>query len=318
MAKNNYDPVGTLSVGNVVTTATTLYKSNFKRYFQVSVRATGWLLAIGFLAIGLTLLGGILYGLTNSWLTTIPFGLGAITATLYCLAKYATNRAVICRLAYQELIDAPETVAVATKQLIPRTWGFLRLSCLVGFYLFLVAFIGYIVMGILVVTIIVAASYIFGLSISNPNPFIYLCFGLLAIGLILWWIVILIRYYAYWFIAELPLAIEQTRSANFSIGRSNQLSKTATRRLVLIIAIAFLITLPINAIGNIPSFIGQIISSAAISQNSATQTMGASLVSIGLLLNLVAELFVMPFWQTIKAIVYYDLRNRREGGDLII
>ena len=46
MAKNNYDPVGTLSIGNVVTTSITLYKSNFKRYFQVSLRATCWLLAI--------------------------------------------------------------------------------------------------------------------------------------------------------------------------------------------------------------------------------------------------------------------------------
>jgi hypothetical protein len=318
MAKNNYDPVGTLSIGNVVTTATTLYKSNFKRYFQVSLRATGWLLAIGFLLVGLGIFGGILFGITNLRISIVPVGLIGFVATLFFLAKYATNRAVICRLAYQELIDVPETVAVATQELAPRTWGFLRLSGLVGFYLLLVALISYISLGILMVVAIAVATYGLGLSIDNPNPLLFVCIGLLILGLILLWIVILIRYYAYWFIAELPLAIEQTRSANFSIDRSKQLSKTAVRRMTLIITIAFLITLPINAIGNLPSFFGQIITTTTIYNDSATQSMGGILIFVGFLLNLIGELFVMPFWQVIKAIVYYDLRNRREGSDLII
>ena len=133
MAKNNYDPVGTLSIGNVVTTSITLYKSNFKRYFQVSLRATGWLLAILLVILVATLAGVGLYVATNSWLVLIPVVVGGIVGTLYCSAKYATDRAVICRLAYQELIDTPETVAVATQKLIPRTWAFLRLTWLRAF-----------------------------------------------------------------------------------------------------------------------------------------------------------------------------------------
>ncbi len=316
MAKNNYDPVGTLSIGNVITTGTTLYKSNFKRYFQVSLRATGWLIAIGFSAVIGILIGGVLSGVTKSWLLTIPLGLGWIAIVLYCLAKYATNRAVICRLAYQEIIDAPESAEVATRQLTPRTWSFLRLSWLVGFYLCLVATISYIGLGILVVMAIGVAIY--GLNLSIENPFIIVGIALLIIGAFLVWLVILIRYYAYWFIAELPLAIEQTTSANFSISRSNKLSRTVTSRVVLIITIAFLMTLPISAVGSVPSFIGQIMSSVNISGDPSTQAIGKSLVSLGLLLNLLSELFVMPFWQAIKAIVYADLRNRREGGDLII
>jgi hypothetical protein len=88
--------------------------------------------------------------------------------------------------------------------------------------------------------------------------------------------------------------------------------------MTLIITIAFLITLPINAIGNLPSFFGQIITTTTIYNDSATQSMGGILIFVGFLLNLIGELFVMPFWQVIKAIVYYDLRNRREGSDLII
>ena len=153
MAKNNYDPVGTLSIGNVVTTSITLYKSNFKRYFQVSLRATGWLLAILLVILIAGLVGVGLYAATNSWLVLIPVVVGGIVGTLYCSAKYATDRAVICRLAYQELIDTPETVAVATQKLIPRTWAFLRLTWLISLYFSLIVIVAYIVLIIAVVIV---------------------------------------------------------------------------------------------------------------------------------------------------------------------
>ena len=312
MVKNNYDPVGTLSIGNVVTTATTLYKSNFKRYFQVSLRATGWLLAIvGAAIVGTIIIGGIL-ALTNSWLFTIPVGLGLVVVSCYFLAKYATDRAVVCRLAYQDLINEPESIAVATRQLIPNTWGFWRLSWLLSLYLFLVATIASILISILATIILGIGSY---LKLPIENPLVILLIALLIIGLTLLWIVIIVRYYAYWFVAELPLSIEQTRSANFSIGRSKQLSKGATRRIALITTITFLMILPINVVGSIPGFIGQVM---LYIPDSSSQAGGGLLVFIGFLLNLLGELFIMPFWQAIKAIIYYDLRNRREGGDLII
>ena len=59
-------------------------------------------------------------------------------------------------------------------------------------------------------------------------------------------------------------------------------------------------------------------SSPAISTDSSAQTIGGLLILVGFVLSLLSELLVMTFWQVIKAIVYYDLRNRREGGDLII
>ena len=314
MAKNNYDPVGTLSIGNVVTTSITLYKSNFKRYFQVSLRATGWLLAIVLVILVAGLIGVGLYALTNSWLVTIPVTIGWLVGTLYCSAKYATDRAVICRLAYQELIDAPETVAVATQQLIPRTWGFLRLTWLVSLYIFLVAIVTALGLAIAVVLLTAILMYVF--KIPNENVIFIFSIGLAGVGAFLLWILLLVRYYAHWFISELPLAVEQTRSANFSISRSNQLSKGVVGRIILIVTIAFLMMIPINTLGNGPSFIGQMMISA--STDLATQMIGGILMIGGLFLNLLSELFIMPFWQIIKAIVYYDLRNRREGGDLTI
>ena len=314
MAKNNYDPVGTLSIGNVVTTSITLYKSNFKRYFQVSLRATGWLLAILLVILVTGLIGAGLYAITNSWLVAIPVTIGWLVGTLYCSAKYATDRAVICRLAYQELIDAPETVAVATQQLIPRTWGFLRLAWLISLYISLVAIVAYIVLTIAV--IIIAAIIMYGLKLSIEDPVAIVMISLAVVGAFLVLIAILVRCYAYWFVAELPLAVEQTRSANASIARSQQLISTAVGRVILIVTIAFLMIIPINTLGNSPSLIGQVMINA--STDIATQTIGGILMIGGVLLNLLSELFIMPFWQIIKAIVYYDLRNRREGGDLTI
>jgi hypothetical protein len=314
MAKNNYDPVGTLSIGNVITTSITLYKSNFKRYFQVSLRATGWLFAIVLVIAIAALIGGGLYAATNSWLVGIPVAIGWIVGTLYCSAKYATDRAVICRLAYQELINAPETVAVATQQLLPRTWAFLRLTWLTSLYISLIAVVAYI--GLIIAVLIITAVLVYGLKLTVENPFTIISIALSVIGAIFLLVAILVRCYAYWFIAELPLAVEQTRSANASIARSQQLISTAVGRVILIVTIAFLMLIPINTIGGSPSFIGQVMISA--STDLATQAIGGVLIISGILLNLLSELFIMPFWQIIKAIIYYDLRNRREGGDLII
>ncbi|GFZ94066.1 hypothetical protein [Okeania sp. KiyG1] len=53
--------------------------------------------------------------------------------------------------------------------------------------------------------------------------------------------------------------------------------------------------------------------SAIFSFNSHTSNFGLwSSYDIGLLSNV----FLLPFWQAIKAVVYYDLRTRREGMGL--
>ncbi|WP_287239347.1 MULTISPECIES: hypothetical protein [unclassified Okeania] len=37
---------------------------------------------------------------------------------------------------------------------------------------------------------------------------------------------------------------------------------------------------------------------------------------LGYAIGLLGNVFLLPFWQAIKAVVYYDLRTRREGIDL--
>jgi MFS family permease len=312
MVKNTGDLVGTLTVGNVVSTATTLYKSNFKRYFQVSLRATGWGLAILLAAIGLAFIGGLLYGLTKSWLVAVPLGLGWIVFTLYCSARSATDMAVIARLAYQELIDTPETVSEATQQLLPKTWAFFRLLWLVAASITLVAIVGYF---LLILIVGIAVGIISALKLLD-NPIGILLLVIIGIGLLGLYIWTLLRYCSYWFVAELPLAIESSRSAGVSMRRSRDLSRSAIGRLQLIIFIAYLITLPITTLTQLPLTIGQVMVNPVAS--SETQAIGMLLIVVGLVLTLISGLFVVPFWQAIKATIYYDLRNRREGRDLML
>jgi hypothetical protein len=314
MPKSSADPVGTLTVGNVISASVTLYKSNFKRYFQVSLRATAWVIAMVLAAVVLTFIGGILYGVTNSFLIALPLGVIGIGVILYCLARYATDRAVIARLAYQELIDRPETISTATQALTPRSWGFLRLAWLLGLYIFLVAFIGYI---LLAIGIGVCAGIIGAFKLTS-NPVALGLGVIVSIGLVLLFIFTIVRYYSYWFIAELPLAIELTNSARFSMRRSKELSRNMVRRLQVIIVIAILITLPISVIGNAPSLIGQFMANPTLSPDLATQSKGNMLMFGGFFVGVASELIVVPFWQAIKAVIYYDLRNRREGSDLVI
>ena len=314
MKKSTSDPVGTLTVGNVVSASITLYKSNFKRYFQVSLRAVGWGIAIGLSVLGFIALGAVFFGLTNSFLLVIPLGLAWIAFVLYCSAKYATNRGVISRLAYQELIDRPETVAAATQALTPRTWGFFRLSWLISCSLALVAIVGYVALAVLAG---MGAYLLSTLSLMN-NPLIVVLAVLVAIALFCLWIFAIIRYYSYWFVAELPMAVESTNSASVSMRRSRELSNVAVGRLQLIIFIAFLITIPISSIANLPSIIGQVMASPVLNPSETTKLLGNTLVIGGFLVAMASELFIMPFWQAIKAVIYYDLRNRREGSDLVI
>jgi MFS family permease len=316
MAKKTPDPVGTLSIGNVITTATTLYKSNFKRYFQVSLRATGWVLAIVLSAFGLAVIGGILSSLTKSWLIAIPLIVGWIAVSSYFLARHLTDRAVICRLAYQESIEQPETISVATQQLQPRIWAFLRLSLLLGLYVFLIVLVSYFALALIVGGFV--AVIVYGLKLSPNSPPVALLIGLFTIGMILAWIVVLMRYYARWFVAELPLAIESKGSARISLRRSKELSATFVNRITVILTIAVGITLPITLFGSLPSLFGQVMSDPRISTDSSTQTVGVILIGVGFLISTIGDLFVMPFWQVIKAIIYCDLRNRQEGCDLIL
>ncbi|GFZ94078.1 hypothetical protein CYANOKiyG1_04740 [Okeania sp. KiyG1] len=125
---------------------------------------------------------------------------------------------------------------------------------------------------------------------------------------------------ARFFILEIPLAVEEVAGATKTLGRSWELTKGYVRRIFIILVIAGLITLPVGIILQIFTTILQGILLLAISPTQPIDATNPNIQFLSFLLGyaigLLSNVFLLPFWQAIKAVVYYDLRTRREGIDL--
>jgi len=265
-----------LSVGNVVSSALVLYRSHFKLYLGLAFKSLLW--------------------------SFIP---------IYGWAKASMISAQISRLAFGELINKPETAKSAENHLKNRMWSFLGAGILVGLILFAINF------GLSIVSNILQISVT---AILGNNNSLAVLIGF-AIALLTW--AIQLWFQARYFIPELPIAIENI-DASTTIGRTWELTKGAGVRIQLILLVAYLITAPLALIAGIPLFfmIGYAISlqfQAVGATSSASPDGGGTFVVLllsFLLLVIIIGTLIVPFWQAIKAVIYYDLRSRREGMGL--
>lgn len=224
---------------------------------------------------------------------------------IYGWAKFHTLNATISRLAFGELISKPESVNTVRSHLNSRMWSFLVTQILVSVILFLTNICLSIPQAI--VTGIIGILLINNLPVNNSvsiilNPLIFAAYT---------WV------YSRFFISELPLAIESNVDVKQAVSRSWELTKGYVLRLQGIIIVAFLITLPIICLTLTPFFFAVSFTTfQALNSAPESFSLFLSLVPLGLILFMLATVFVTPFWQAIKAVVYYDLRNRREGLDL--
>jgi hypothetical protein len=128
--------------------------------------------------------------------------------------------------------------------------------------------------------------------------------GVAAFIAILW---LLTRFY----LVDVPLAVEDNVDATSTIGRSWELTQGYVWRILLISFVAFLITIPIQIFVQILSTIVQLILMPLMQQGSSLAAI--LMVLLILALSFLSGAVIVPFWQTIKAVIYYDLRSRREG-----
>ncbi len=287
---NTPSPVRPLNIGNVVSAGLVLYRSNLKQYFGIALRANLWFLPMIFAGIAYSLL---VASRSPAALILIPV---LLFAFLYGLAKYFANSALISRLAYQEIANQPESLGEASLKVLPRHWSFLGVAVGVGLRLILV----YIAVGI--PAAIIMSIFLGG---SRSPSFSILLTTLMGIAVV----IAVIWVYARWTIAEVPLAVETGLNASQSIKRSWDLTAAAVGRVQLIVFVAFLITIPIQAItGYLPSFFLN-----SVEPNTPTFWI---IYLVNIAISLIGGVLVLPFWQSIKAVMYYDLRSRREGIDL--
>ncbi|MBD1813034.1 hypothetical protein NDA07_04265 [Microcoleus vaginatus DQ-U2] len=218
---------------------------------------------------------------------------------IYGWAKYSASAALISRLAFGEVREKPETVSDARREVNPRMWSFLWAGILT-FLIFLgVSLVGGLAMGILAG----GAAAIF-----RQN---YVISGALVVVAVIAFLIIYIRIISRLLIVELPLAIENNIDGSSAISRSWELTKGSVGRIQWIVFVAFLISLPIYIVSNLLSVLVQNVLIALLGSGSSLFSLVSIILIVGQGIGFGA--LIIPFWQVIKAIIYYDLRSRKEG-----
>ncbi|MGK7877501.1 MAG: DUF975 domain-containing protein [Xenococcaceae cyanobacterium] len=269
-------PIGPLSIGNVVSAGLRIYRDHFKLYYSLAFTAYLWVL--------------------------VP---------IYGWAKFSAILGLISRLVFSEIIERPETVNEARRHVNPRMWNFFLAGLLVSL-IFSAAMLGVVIvfgiffgiLGILLTAIFeqnLAAVVI--LTLLGLIAFIALIFGYI-------WL------YSRLSIVELPIAIENQGDPGGAIGRSWNLTQGFVLRLQGIFLVAFLTTLPVSIVVQIADNIIQVVLAILLPQDSGIFVLLYVLLILSL--SFASGALLIPFWQAIKAVIYYDLRSRREGLDLQI
>ncbi|MDF5724868.1 MAG: DUF975 domain-containing protein [Rhizonema sp. PD37] len=215
---------------------------------------------------------------------------------IYGWAKFYALISLISRLAFGELVNQPESISSGQRHVNSKLWQFLVTMLL----MFLIG-----------IGIIFGFSLLFGLFFGvlvgtgfQQNYITYLLVGFISIAAF----VAFLWFGARFYLVDLPLAIENNVNSVSTISRSWELTQGHVWRILLIIFVASLITLPIQIIVQILKNILDVIFAPFLHQ----------VFSIFPLVFYVGILFcssavILPFWQSIKAVIYYDLRSRREG-----
>jgi hypothetical protein len=304
--------LGPLNPGDVVSAAIKLYRDRFKTFFMLSLMATLWIvggvvaliLAIAILASIFAVIGGDIMAILGGF---IGFLIG-MAALIYGSAKYYMVSSVIGRLSFRDLIHDPETSLDSRRQVSPKLTQFLLLGILLG----LAYFGAYIVVGLVAliaggsVGFLTAGIFSAVINTTAGNVIGILLGGILGVAL---FVIALIWIVSKLFISDVVLAIEPNREAAESMGRSWNLTNAAVWRIQIVFLATFMIQIPILSVTNyIPNILLIAIPEGTIAY--------AIVYGLSLLLSMAGSIFLLPLWQAVKGVLYYDLRSRREGIDL--
>lgn len=219
---------------------------------------------------------------------------------IYGWAKCAAISGLISRLAFGELVYQPENVQTASSHINPRLWSFLRVGFQVSISL-LVIYLGLAIAGGIVGGML---GIVLGVALGTTGVIVSTTLAIIVTVVIL--LLGLTWFYSRWVVAEVPLAVEENINGGESVARSWDLTKASVLRIQGVVLIACVVTFPLVFVFN---YIPQLF---LVKLEQGSTTYGIVYV-ISLISGLVGGVFVMPFWQALKAVLYFDLRSRREG-----
>jgi hypothetical protein len=277
MASQPASPIRPLNVGDVVSAAISLFRTNFGTFIGLNLKSVLWFI--------------------------VP---------VYGWARGLMIQSQIARLGFRELSRQPETVNQSLQAIEPRLWTFLGIGLLVWL---IQAAVGYAVsfamtIVTLPISIIGGAG---GEAAAALSALLLVVVQLAVLAAQLW---IQARLYLW----NLILAMESDIESTTAINRSWELTKGNGVRVLFSLLIAYLVMLPLYALTMVVPvlialpFLGGLLESDTPSTAAILGILFAVLVFIAL--AIVVGIFTAPFFQTIKSVLYYDLRSRREGIDI--
>jgi hypothetical protein len=287
-----------LQVGKVISASLRIYRDNFKSYIAIALQASLWGF-IPFLAfIALIVLDFAAFQIsTGLGILILLAAIGIwIYVSLYSANKSLQNSALISRLTFQLLKNQPETVAQARKQLPKQKLIFFITQFFASFLISLSNSVPQFIQGFL--------------WFSNQNEAFSAILILVSLAVYLW-------VFSRLFIPEVVVAIEKKEPIK-SISRSWELTESSALKITLIIFLAYCISIPAYILPIIPILIGigLVVSSVVgLVINSSTElgfaamVYGFNLIVIGIFLLYFVSIFVIPFWQALKGVIYFDLRT---------
>ena len=225
-----------------------------------------------------------------------------ILVPIYGWAKFSAIQGLISRLAFAEVNEQPETVRDAQGEVMPRMWSFLGAGILISL-IFMGFFLG-VAMVFLLFAIFIGA--IFQDFTGDIIASLLITIGSIAFIIVFIWLA------ARLFVVEAALAIEDNINASKAIERSWELTQGSVGRIQWIIFVTFLITIPISVVFEIAERIITVVFTTSLpmaDNNLFTLLYWVLIVGV----NVAVGGLLIPFWQSITGVIYYDLRNRREG-----
>jgi uncharacterized RDD family membrane protein YckC len=308
-----------LSPGNTVNAGIRLYRAHFKEYSQIAINTVLWIVALLILAVPIAFVLYTVLPPTGATLVMVPL---VLALSFYCFGRYLAGSAAISRLVFKALMGHAETAKEARSFTSPRTWGF-GLIGLILFVLFSALFIVlYLILAIIAVIVIGGLGgfaalqntpWIVGQDIVR-NPAIAIAFLMGIVALIFFFTLAWTWVAARFALAELPYGIETKGGAAESVSRSWILTEKNVWHTVMVLFVTSLIMVPISIMIQIVSSTLQVVLIGLAGSDNSVLLAVVYLASFAI--GMVGIVVTLPLSQAIKGVLYFDLRNRREGLQL--
>jgi hypothetical protein len=302
-----------LSIGDVVSVSLAITRQRWPLFCGISLRAVAWLVIP---VLGATFMAVISSSMRRSPGLAVLAGVVWLVASLYCFGKYLANAGLISRLVFNDLTQTEESVKDAARVTRSLTWSYLGASLIYLLIAIVVSFGLGIIFSLSFFVLLLMLGFIVG-TIGGTGALTSPMMGVggvvmtgITLLLMLGYLTALVWILSRFFFSDVPLSVESKLGSMGTIGRSWALSEKSGFRLMTITTVGFLITLPINAIGQMIT----VIPFALDGSGGASAGLATTLSSLlNVLVTLGITLLTLGFWQSVKAVLYFDLLNSKEG-----